>query len=178
MEGITYVVATTDEELLQVLELQKANLRDQLTVEELASEGFVTVSHSLQLLKAMNNKCPHILAKYGEQVVGYALCMHPDFQEHIDVLKPMFGEIEKVVPKKESYLIMGQVCIAKPFRKQGVFGGLYEKMQAANRDTFSSIITEIDSRNQRSLSAHFAVGLRELCQYTSEGRLWHLIYLK
>ena len=177
MEKITYVTATSDKDLFGILELQRANLKDQLDDEELKSEGFVTVSHSLDLLKAMNGKCPHILAKSGDLVVGYALCMHPDFKEQIEVLKPMFREIEKVVPEEESYLIMGQVCIAKPFRRQGVFRGLYNKMQAATRDKFSSIITEVDSRNQRSLSAHFGVGFRELCQYTSEGRLWHLITL-
>ena len=177
MKTINYVTATTDKELSGILELQRTNLKDQLTDEELKSEGFVTVSHSLQLLKTMNDKCPHILAKYGEQVVGYTLCMHPDFKDQIEVLKPMFREIEKVIPQGESFMVMGQVCIAKPFRRQGVFRGMYEKMQADTRDKFSSIITEVDSRNQRSLSAHFAVGFRELCQYTSEGRLWHLITL-
>ncbi len=178
MYRIRYHTAKTDEELTQVLKLQSANLPDQLTEEETEAEGFVTVAHTLELLRAMNDKCPHILAKSGNLVVGYALCMHPDFKADIDVLKPMFREIEKLLPKEESYIIMGQVCISKTYRKQGIFRGLYEKMKAATQDAYSRIITEVDHRNQRSLQAHFAAGFRELSQYESGGRLWHLIYLK
>ena len=65
------------------------------------------------MLKEMNHACPHIIAESNGKVVGYALCMHPQFADTIEVLKPMFYEINKILPKTENYLVMGQICIAK-----------------------------------------------------------------
>ena len=178
MSKIRYVTASDDSELLQILKLQLANLPSSLSDNEKQSEGFVTVSHSLELLKAMNKKCPHILAKSDDLVVGYALCMHPDFRDKIDVLKPMFREIDKVLSPDEPYLIMGQICIAKSHRKRGIFRGLYKKMRESTQTEFSTIITEVDNRNQRSLLAHYAVGFRDLYQYHSDGTNWFLLFLK
>ena len=61
---------------------------------------------------------PHIIAKCGNEVVGYALCMHPKFANEIELLKPMFLEMESLVPKVRDFMVMGQVCVAKDFRKK------------------------------------------------------------
>ena len=163
---------------MQILELQKANLPTAVSEQESETEGFVTVEHSLELLSRMNDRCAHVLAKSGDQVVGYALCMHPDFSKEIDILKPMFREIQQVLTSEESYLIMGQVCIAKAYRKRGIFRGLYNKMLGHYRSEFAQIITEVDERNQRSLLAHYAIGFKDLSRYQSNGRNWYLIVLK
>ena len=39
--------------------------------------------------------------------------MHPKFSNEIDILKPMFKEINSVVPHDEKYMVMGQICIDK-----------------------------------------------------------------
>ncbi len=178
MSKIRYVTACDDTDLSQILKLQLANLPSSLKEEEKQTEGFVTVSHSLELLRAMNNICPHILAKDGTKVVGYALCMHPDFRNEIAVLKPMFRQIDQVLPPEQAYLIMGQICIAKAYRKQGIFKGLYKKMWESTQNEFSLIITEVDERNQRSLLAHYAAGFHDLCQYHSDGTNWFLLVMK
>ena len=178
MNEICYVTASDDEELSQILDLQMQNLPSSLTEEEMISEGFVTVAHSLELLRAMNEICPHILAKDGNKVVGYALCMHPDFRNDIAVLKPMFTEIDRVLSSKQGYLIMGQICIAKSHRKRGVFRGLYQKMREVTKTAYRLIITEVDEKNQRSLSAHYAIGFQDLHRYHSHGKDWCLIFLK
>ena len=178
MDTISYTTVSSEGELLQILELQKVNLPSVLSEKEFKDEGFVTVVHSLDLLRRMNERCPHVIAKSGDQVVGYALCMHPDFSKEIEILKPMFREIEKVLTNQEPYLIMGQVCIDKAFRKQGIFRGMYRKMLSTYRSDFGQIITEVDDRNQRSLTAHYAVGFKDLSQYQSSGRNWCLIVLK
>ncbi len=178
MDDIIYTTVSNDNELLQILELQKANLPSVLSETELEVEGFVTVVHSLDLLHRMNERCAHVLAKSGDQVVGYALCMHPDFSKEIEILKPMFQQIEKVLPAEEPYLIMGQVCIDKAYRKRGIFRGLYNKMLGQYKGEFTQIITEVDERNQRSSRAHYAIGFKDLIQYQSSGRTWYLIVLK
>jgi len=165
-------------ELEQILSLQKENLPSALSKKEIAKEGFVTIAHSFDLLDAMNKVCPHIIAKEEEKVIGYALCMHPKFGSEIDILKPMFKEISFVLSRGEKYMVMGQVCIGKAYRKMGLFQKLYKKMQDVIKPDFNCIITEVDALNKRSLNAHLAIGFVELKAYTSNGRKWHLIALK
>ncbi|OWW26498.1 GNAT family N-acetyltransferase [Zobellia sp. OII3] len=172
---IRYGTASTDDELKQILALQERNLPSGLSDSEKAKEGFVTVVHTFETLKAMNTVCPHIIARSEHAVIGYALCMHPRFSDAIEVLKPMFDEIEGILPPEENYIVMGQICIDKDFRRQGVFRKLYETMQPKTKKDFSSIITEIDAVNTRSLQAHFAVGFKELHSYTSGAREWKIV---
>lgn len=72
----------------------------------------------------MNDACPHTLAMDGEQVVGYALTMLESFRNEIPILTPMFETADRLLPTK-NYLAMGQICIDKPYRGQGLFKGLY-----------------------------------------------------
>ncbi|MCM4171265.1 N-acetyltransferase [Arenibacter sp. TNZ] len=168
---------TKDSELQQILSLQQKNLITNLGPGEKEKEGFVTVSHTLELLTKMNTACPHIIAKDQEKVVGYALCMHPLFGNDIEVLKPMFKEIASVVPKAEPYMVMGQICIDKEYRRRGIFRKLYETMKNTIQPYFTSIITEVDASNLRSLEAHYAVGFKDLKTYSAGGQDWKLIVL-
>ncbi|SNR56899.1 Predicted acetyltransferase, GNAT superfamily [Maribacter sedimenticola] len=173
---INYTSASTTEELMQILSIQQMNLRSSVTATEMAREGFVTVEHSLELLTKMNNAFPHTIAKHMGKVVGYALSMTQDFKDDISVLRPMFTEIEK--NHLQNYITMGQICVAKTHRKQGVFRGLYAAMQKIAFPTYTSIITEVDATNSRSLSAHYAIGFTKICTYNSLGQDWELIALK
>lgn len=165
-------------ELEQILSLQKKNSPNVLSKIEMDQEGFVTVTHTLDLLDRMNRICPHIIAKENDKVIGYALCMHPKFRNDIPILKPMFVEIKSVLFPGEKYMVMGQVCIDKEYRKLGVFQKLYKKMQDVIKTNYNCIITEVDALNKRSLNAHFAVGFIELKTYNSYGKKWHLLVLK
>jgi ribosomal protein S18 acetylase RimI-like enzyme len=177
---LTYTLSTTEDELRQILELQQCNLPSFITEDERKKEGFVTVQHDFNLLKEMHFKCPHTLAKDGDTIVGYALSMHPDFGEHIEILRPMFAQIKEAKNQyfdSATYMVMGQICIAKEYRKQGIFRNLYETMKTTLLSDYSAIVTEVDSNNERSLNAHYAVGFEDLGRYTSEGKEWVLLYL-
>jgi ribosomal protein S18 acetylase RimI-like enzyme len=176
--SLQYLRAKTTEELEQILKLQQSNLPARISSAEKAKEGFVTVRHTLELLGQMNRACPHVVVKDGEKVVGYALCMHPDFCNEVEVLRPMFEEISSVFPIEENYMVMGQICIDKPYRGKGVFRELYATMKEAIQPHFSCIITEVDVANVRSLKAHYAIGFKELKRYSSGGQDWHLIILR
>ncbi|NAS12603.1 GNAT family N-acetyltransferase [Poritiphilus flavus] len=175
---IVYDRAKSGKDLEQILDLQKRNLFANVSEEERQQEGFVTVSHSLDLLEEMNEACPHIIAKHRDTVVAYALCMDPAFSQKIEVLKPMFAEIETVIPAAESYIVMGQICVDKDYRKKGIFRMLYKTMQEATADRYGRIITEVDARNERSLQAHYSVGFSDLKLYQADGRQWCLIQLQ
>ena len=175
MLDIIYKRCSSRHELEQILAIQKRNLRTGLSEEVKSKEGFLTVSHSIDILSRMNETCPHIIAKSGSLVAGYALCMHPKHSNDIPVLKPMFKKIDKLLDKGIKYMAMGQICIDKSFRRKGVFAGLYKFMGDQLREDYDLIITEVDSDNVRSLGAHYKVGFNDLIVYQSGGCTWHLI---
>jgi hypothetical protein len=115
MVKIRYKTAKTNEELYQILEIQCANIPSVISKEESVKEGFVTVHHDFEILKAMNDKCPHIIAKNNGNVIGYTLCMLKEFKEDIEVLKPMFQQIDNCIKNGETYFTMGQVCVDNSF---------------------------------------------------------------
>jgi predicted GNAT superfamily acetyltransferase len=89
----------------------------------------------------------------------------------------MFAEIRKHFIPFKTFIIMGQVCVAKEYRKQGVFRKLYTKMKEITSSEFDAIVTEVDATNKRSLEAHYAIGFKILLKYKANGQDWALIYL-
>jgi predicted GNAT family N-acyltransferase len=172
---ITYKRAKIDEELQQILKLQQSNFSSSISEEEKTKEGFVTVQHDFDILKSMNEKCQHIIAIHDHKVIGYALSMVKELQEKIEVLKPMFQEIEKHIESQSSYLVMGQICVDKEFRKKGVFRGMYAFMRQELHQQYDLLITEIDSSNKRSIDAHYAVGFKQLHTYYANNQDWEIV---
>ena len=73
---------------------------------------------------------------------------------------------------------MGQVCVDKNVRKQGVFSKLYAHLIEATKTDFDYIITEISSKNQPSLKAHAALGFKLVHQHKSPlGEEWNVVIL-
>lgn len=172
---LNYQQASGRAHLEQILELQRNNLPENLSPEEKKAEGFLTVRHNLTLLDEMNSVCGHTIAMDGEILAGYALSMHPAFAKDIPVLQPMFAELKRVLAPDTRFMVMGQVCVAKPYRGLGVFRGLYSSMRRYLHNDYEWIITEVDATNTRSLKAHFAIGFTGLGAYHSGGQNWEII---
>ena len=143
----------------------------------------MSIEHEFSLLKDMNADYPHIIAKSGDEVIGYALVMLRKFGNMIDVLLPMFERINVLDWKGKSmadssYFIMGQVCVAKDFRGKGVFSGLYTEMKKRMKGDFDYLVTEVASRNARSMRAHTKVGFELMLNYVvEEDEEWNIIVL-
>ncbi len=171
---LIFTQTSTQTELHQILELQQQNLPKGLSDEEKKQEGFVTVEHDFETLFKMHEIHPHIIAKYNNKVVGYALSMSTVFKDSIPVLIPMFTELEKL-NINQNFIIMGQVCVDKEHRGKGIFRGLYDKMSAVFTGKYSSIITEIDAENIRSINAHNAIGFKTICEYPAHDQVWEIV---
>jgi ribosomal protein S18 acetylase RimI-like enzyme len=171
---VQYTRASSKNELLQILELQKKNAITSVDKKEQENEGFVTLSHSYEILKQMNDACPHIIAKDGDLVVGYALVMLKEFRDKISILSAMFETATELLGDKK-YLAMGQVCISKQYRKQGVFKGMYQFYKEELENDFDCLLTEVATNNQRSLNAHLNVGFKILKTQNTDGVSWELI---
>lgn len=174
MTSIIYKRAGSDNELHQILALQKCNMREGLSKAEIATQGFITVNHNFEILKKMNDACPHIIAISNNQVVGYALVMLPSFRNEMEILTPMFDIADSLFGDKH-YIVMGQVCVAKDFRGKGVFRGMYQFYKTELQNDYACLFTEIASDNPRSLSAHKAIGFEILKTQVSNGVSWELV---
>ena len=62
---------------------------------------------------------------------------------------------------------------------KGIFKGLYNYMKTAICvDYFNLIITEIDTHNTRSLTAHKSIGFKKLHDYSIKNKDWRIVTLK
>jgi len=168
---ITYTRAQSIADLKGILQLQKSNLRAVLSAEEIATEGFVTVHHTLEILTTFNRREQHVIAKDGEQVVGYVLAMTKASRLAIPMLIPMFELFDNIYYKDKlisayHYLVVGQVCIDKNYRGQGLFDSCYAAYRKYYSDDYDFAITEIATNNLRSRAAHKRVGFEEIHTYT------------
>jgi hypothetical protein len=91
---IHFTTVSNAGEVLQIGELQAANLASALTPDTMASQGFVTVRHDLGVLQRMNETAPAIIAKDGDRVVAYALVMPREFASDVPILRPLFEMLD------------------------------------------------------------------------------------
>jgi GNAT superfamily N-acetyltransferase len=175
MKPIIYKRASSLDELEQIRTLQLQNSSQNISSEEKLQEGFVTVQHTVALLEQMNSACAHIIAKDNDIVVGFALVMISSFRNEIEVLIPMFERIDELVPKDKTYVVMGQICVDKNYRKQGIFRGLYHFYRAELQHEFDYLITEVAAINLRSMQAHESVGFKTIDNYEEEDTVWNII---
>lgn len=178
---IVYTTSKTDKDLLQILELQKSNLQASLTNEQITTQGFVTVSHSFEDLQKMNNIEESIIAKDHDRVIAYLLAMTAKSKLDIPVLIPMFEIFDNITfqNKKISgyqYIVVGQVCVAAGYRGTGILDNCYSEYKRHFEDKYDFAITEISSRNLRSLNAHKRIGFDTIYEYQApDGETWSTV---
>lgn len=180
LDPIKIQFAETSIDLEQILTLQKVNHVSGLSSVEKETNGFVTVHHELETLKAMNNSSPQIIAKANDQVVGYALVMFKELGNLIPTLVPMFEMFQELSYEDKklnaySYYVMGQICIDEKYRGQGLFEKLYDKHKETHSSTFDLCLTEVSTSNQRSMKAHERVGFKILHTFRDETDEWNIL---
>ena len=173
-------ITTSNDDLRQILELQQHNLIRNLTKDEMKAEGFVTISHSLEMLQQMHNMAPSIIIKDDDRIVAYALTMLRAFSTLVPVLEPMFEKFESLQWNEQplnklSYYVMGQICVDKAYRGQGLFDALYQKHKEVYSTQFDLLVTEIATRNHRSINAHKRVGFQTINTFRDETDEWNVV---
>ncbi len=170
----------SEADLEAILALQRENLATNLTAAEIAREGFVTVVHSLETLRRMHALAPSIVARGGDRLAGYALVMPAESRVLLPILEPMFRLFEGLSwrgrPLRDRrWYVMGQVCVAKEFRGTGVFDALYAEHRARHSAGHDLLLTEIATRNTRSMRAHARVGFEVVTTYRDETDEWAVV---
>jgi hypothetical protein len=177
---VSFTTAQTDGDLEKILALQQQNLYKNIDSDTQALQGFVTVEHTFELLKQMNEAIPQIIAKDAESVIGYALVMPVSFGDMIPELRPMFSVFNALAWRERSFkdvafYVMGQICVAESHRSMGVFDGLYEAHRRFLGTKFELCVTEVAVRNTRSMRAHERVGFETIHTYNDHLDRWNVI---
>jgi hypothetical protein len=178
--AITYCTVTTDDELKQILLLQRANHPSNLSIEQAKADGFVTVVHSFELLKKMTEAAPQIIARDGSTVVGYALVMLDSFSSLIPVLQPFFDRLGTIryegdFVTNKTFYVMGQICVHEPYRGMGVFDALYLTHKEILCNVYDLCVTSVSTRNSRSMKAHQRVGFELVNTFQDATDEWNVL---
>ena len=176
------IVTTTSgiADLQQIHSLQKENLKSNISKEEMLSQGFVTVNHSMEILEMMHRLAPSIIIKDNDKVVAYALTMLCECKNLVPELKSMFIGFDSLNWRGKrlneyDYYVMGQICIDKAYRGRGLFELLYLKHKEIYESDFDFIITEVATRNSRSMKAHKRIGFETVHMHQDELDEWEVI---
>lgn len=167
-------------ELQQLLLLQQQNLKTAVSEQEKKEQGFVTMPFTLEMLLAMHAFAPSIIVKDNDILAGYAIVFLKEGRAIYPAMESMFANFEKISWKGKPfnsyrYYIMGQICIAKPYRGKGVFDMLYEKHKELYQPAYDCIVTEISASNYRSLRAHERIGFKTISTHSDAIDTWNVV---
>jgi len=169
-----------DSDLRAILALQASQLAAALGPEAAARDGFVTVSHDLETLRRMHALAPSVVAVCGPTITGSALVMPVEAAPWVPVLAPMFDLLRTLTFRGRPltalrHYVMGQICVAPAWRGQGVFDALYEGHRRFLADRHDLVVTEIATRNGRSMRAHARVGFETIHVYRDATDEWAVV---
>ena len=173
-------LVTSSTELQQILDLQERNLVTNINDEEKQSQGFVTLQHTLADLQAFQEIAPSVIIKEEERVIAYALTMPRECSEVVPALQSMFTSFDSLMWQNKPlndyrFYVMGQICIDKEHRGKGLFERLYQGHRHFFGRHFDCIVTEIATRNLRSMRAHEKVGFKVIHVYRDQQDEWAVV---
>ena len=171
-------LASSAEEMKEVLALQQANLRKNITQEEAEIQGFLMAEYDLDFLALLNQQSPSILAKDGEKVVGYSLVALPETAAHHPLLADLVENIERCIFESkpvENYAIVAQLCVSKNYRGQDLVQKLYEGFRDHYANRYTYCVTDVAQANHRSLKAHQKRGFQVIDTLEYGGIGWNIV---
>lgn len=177
---IIFAIAQNKDHFEQILVLQRRNHLSSLNAEQQQSDGFVFAEHNLELLEKMAAHVPQVIALAGGRVIAYNLAMTPTMESVLPSLEPMFAEFRNWSYRGKplmdyQFVVGGQVCVDEAFRGRGLIRELYGKTRDLVGPGYELCVTEISTRNVKSLKAHQNMGFEVLGVYNDGTENWNLV---
>jgi hypothetical protein len=178
---ITITTSFSTKEIEGIIELQKQNLKKDLTPQQIKEQGFVTVLHSLEDLEKMHQYEPNIIAKDGDLIAAYVLGMTEQSKNDIPRLTEMYESFDHILYQGKPvsayhYIVVGQVCVGQNYRGKGLFDQCYNAYRDYFKPRYDFAITEIASINLRSMNAHKRIGFEVIYTYIDSSEVeWNVV---
>jgi len=171
---------TEMDEMVGIKNLQALNLRKNITTEAAVAEGFLTAEYTMGYLQQMHDTSPSIIAKDGENVVGYALVATKEVRNGHDLMADLFNVIDTKYYngkclREVNYVVVGQLCVAKDYRGQGLVKRLYDYYRDCYAAEYEYLITDVAQANVRSLNAHKKSGFIVIDTLVYGGIGWDIV---
>ena len=178
--AVTITLVTNHDELVGIRDLQALNLRKNIDAATALSDGFLTAEYTMEYLQHMHDASPSIIAKDGNQVVGYALVATKAVREGHDLMADLFNVIDTKYYKGKSlkevnYVVVGQLCVAKGYRGQGLVKRMYDYYRDCYAKEYEYLITDVAQANTRSLNAHKKSGFIVIDTLEYGGIGWDIV---
>ena len=162
---LTTKLVTTDNEIEQIAALSNANLSTNISAETKAREGFVSWVYDPPILTALHSIAPSVVVMDGPTLAGYALTLTPECLPTYPAAIDTFNHASTLTHNdrplaQQRFYLMGQICVAEPYRGQGLVGILYNGHRQFYSSRYDLLVTEISTSNPRSLKAHQKVGFQ------------------
>lgn len=162
-------------DITQVLELQNANLYDNLT-EKQRSAGFVTTPFTTELLQELLGLRGLFVAEAGDEIIAYAMAAGWNYYKRWPIFPfmvsrfPFLTFLDRPILDEQSFQY-GPVCIREDHRGTEVLPCLFEEMRVELATRFPMGVTFINRVNQRSLTAHTRkLGMTVIDEFEFAGR--------
>ncbi|MDP1815008.1 MAG: GNAT family N-acetyltransferase [Leadbetterella sp.] len=176
--------AYSDESIRQILNLQKRNLKKHLSDAEKESQGFVTAEHTFEQLKNINDAEPSVVITDNGIVVAYAIAMLESAAKDMPVFDELFSTVASLTYKNlpmtsYKYIFVGQLCIDKNYRGQGLVEKLYAFYKEELKPKYDFAVTDISEHNPRSLKAHQKSGFEIIHSFfdTFTASNWNIVVM-
>jgi ribosomal protein S18 acetylase RimI-like enzyme len=170
----------TAQELKDLKALQNANLRRLIGEEEAMKEGFVTSEYSIELLQKMHEEHPSIIAKEGDEVVGYVIVTTKSVLGEHEEIDHLFATVDNLpfngqLLKESKYILVGQLCVGKSHRGQGLVQSMYTYYKEIFSQQYQYLVTDISQANPRSIKAHKKSGFETIGVIEQVGTGWDIV---
>jgi ribosomal protein S18 acetylase RimI-like enzyme len=167
-------------EVEEIKSLQTRNLKKNISLKNRLIDGFLTASYSINFLNKMNELTPAIIAKQSNRVIGYVLATDRSLLSEHPLLRDLSSQINKISFKKKTigdfnYLVVGQLCVAKEFRGQGVAQQLYFYFKKVYKNRYPFAVTDVDQKNSASIGMHLKVGFETLSTLNYGESSWNVV---
>ena len=177
---LTAGLTNNESDLRQILSLQERNLKQNISAEEKATEGFLTMQFSIEMLQQLHDLAPSIVVRDGDNIVAYAIVLLKEGRKAYPDLENMFLHLETISWLGKPlcdyrYYVMGQICVDKNYRGQQVFSMLYHKHRELYQESFDCIVTVISTSNHRSMRAHEKMGFKTIHTYRDYMDEWNVV---
>ena len=179
-DALELTLVSDEKELEGIKALQTENLRTNISEAEALSQGFLTASYTMEYLRAMNAITPTVIAKDGDIIAGYAMVTTKEVRDGHPLMADLIDTIDRTKYNdklliESHYVVVGQLCVAKPYRGMGLVQKLYGHFRDCYTDQFEYLITDVAQANTRSLKAHLKTGFQVIDTLTYGGIGWDIV---
>jgi hypothetical protein len=177
---LTARLAATDKELELIAALSSANLSANISAETKAKEGFVSWFYPPDVLKTLQAIAPSVIVMDEDRLAGYAITLTPECLPAYPAAIPTYEHASSLLHNGlplggQRFYLMGQICVAEPYRGQGLVNILYAGHRLFYSGKYDLLLTEISISNPRSLKAHQKIGFQVIDTHEDPQGSWDVV---